>query len=667
VQGCAAIVAVIIVVYLYLLLIRFLFGVVGPELLVVGSALGTGVVPAVYGMVVYRMLNRMTWRRALWVPVFFLLALIYVDLAYIVVRVIAGIVPAHATPVLLDLTRPVVALHWNRPGVTEWRHLFGIWPAWWGAILIGTAVKGIAIVGMLLAIRGFDNEVQDARQPAFRQYFFGQALRDLRAVAEQTATQFYQLVEYAARGLYALSAGPQAWFVWPLTVTAYAALIAPTIAAGVSLAILLSVHAIGICVAWVLTMYVSLMLFCIERAVMLARSGYAKCPHAGCHEPVPLPVFYCPECGAVHDRLIPGRCGAFRRACACGNASLPTTYWLGKAKLRSACPRCKKPLRSELFGGSAHVPIYGAASSGKTMLMMSVTWELVQGDLASVSVDFINESDRASYETVWKPGFETGRVREKTRQMLPDAFLLSVRRAGGLPLSLYMYDPAGEAIESESDIGGHRFLRYVDGMALLIDPFSLPAMARAYEAAGNSILPPSTSHADPVEVINRIVAELENQAQLVRTRGFQRRIAVVITKADNEFVRREFGLTLDGAVPAERWRDAGLADDELVRGWLRHNEPGLLQLLETRFSMLRFFAVSALGHDPSERCAFQPQNVLNPLAWLLAGRTTLTRPALARLWGRGAEIGAALVVLAVFVTPVFVAARLAWHAVAVAR
>ncbi|MEA2690068.1 MAG: hypothetical protein QOJ39_1787 [Candidatus Eremiobacteraeota bacterium] len=662
-QGCLILVAGAVVIYLYFLLISWLFIYVAPEFLVLGSVLGTGVVPALYGMAVYRALNRVTWRRAFWVPVFVLLALIYADLAFIVLNVLAGIVRAQVTPLLMDILRPIVVLPGNRLGVGAWRHLFGEPATWWLYVLIGTTVKGVVLVGLLLVIRGLDNNLADTAQPAFRQYFFGQAILDLRALAEETARRFYELVDLAARRIFTLSAGPHAWFVWPLTITAYAALIAPTIAAAISLAILLSIHVIGIGLAWAATMYLSVMLFCAERAVMLARSGYAKCPHAGCHEPVPLPIFYCPECGKDHDRLIPGRCGLFRRACVCGTAQLPTTYWLGKARLRSACRSCKKPLRSELFGGSAHVPIYGAASSGKTMLMMGATWQLVEGELPGVVAGFINETDRSSYDTVWKPGFQSGRVREKTREMLPNAFLLSVRRARGLPLSLYLYDPAGEAIESESEIDAHRFLRYIDGIALLIDPFSLPTMAAANAAQGNGQLPASTSHADPIDVVNRVVNVLENQARLVRAKDFHRRVAVVITKADNDLVQREFGLTLDETGPSERWQDAGSQDDERVRAWLRHNEPGLLQVLETRFSTLRFFAVSALGHDPAQQSAFQPRKVLDVLTWLLAGRTTLTRPTFGLIAGRGAEIGAALVVFAVFLTPGIIAARFVFRAV----
>lgn len=660
-------IAVVVVIYLYFMLIGWLFAVVAPEFLLLGSVLGTAVVPVIYGLVVYRVLDTPAPRRALWVPVFALLTLIYFDLALIVLKVLAGNMSAHVARPLFEVLRAVVNLPGNRAGVGIWTHVFGAVPVWWVYVLIGTTVKGVLVVALLLLIRGFQSEVLDKKQPAYRQYFFGQARIDLRAVAEETVRRLYDLVVLAAQWIMKMSTGPQAWFVWPLTITAYIALVPPVIAAAVSLAILLSIHFIGIAVASAIAMYVSAMLFCMERAIMLARSGYAKCPHAGCHQPVPLPIFYCGECGVAHTRLIPGPCGVFHRTCSCGKARLPTTFWLGKARGRSACARCTKPLRRELFGGSAHVPIYGAPSSGKTMLMMGATWQLVQGRLADVHADFINETDRASYDTSWRPGFESGRVREKTHQMLPDAFLLSVRRSTGLPVSLYMYDPAGEAIERESDIEGHRFLQYFDGLALLIDPFSLPSFARICKDGGNGALPPSTSQADPMDVVHRVVNVLESKADLVRGRDFARRVAVIITKADNEIVQRELGISLEDPGPGARWQDAGLDDDRRVRAWLQTNEPGLLQILETRFAKLRFFVVSALGHEPGARTAFQPRKLLDPLCWLLSARTTLTRPRLARFAGRAAEVASAVAVFAIFVVPGFVAARIALHAAGVVR
>src|SRR3954468_11694540 len=147
-----------------------------------------------------------------------------------------------------------------------------------------------------------------------------------------------------------------------------------------------------------------------------------------------------------------------------------------------------------------------------------------------------------------------------------------------------VYDPAGEAIERERDIEGHRFLSYLDGLALLIDPFSLPSLVRMYREAGHDDLPPATADANQGDVIHRIVNVLETQAGLVRKKRFQRRIAVILTKADIPFVQDQLVLAMAGSA-GEPWHDRG-DDGVRFRNWLSQHEPGLLQSLETRFATL---------------------------------------------------------------------------------
>jgi hypothetical protein len=309
-------------------------------------------------------------------------------------------------------------------------------------------------------------------------------------------------------------------------------------------------------------------------------------------------------------------------------------------------------LSQQLFRESLHIPIYGAASSGKTMFMMAATWQLIQGQFRGVKADFINALDRRSYTTTWRPGFEDGKVREKTHQLLPDAFLLSLRRLSGPLLSLYMYDPAGEAIERGDEIEGHRFLRYFDGLAILIDPLSLPSFRRLLEEnPGGSLA--TTSAVDPLDVVHRVINILESQSRLLRDRHFHRRVAVVITKADIPLVRQKLGLTACNDLPGEKWHDVGLAEDRHVRTWMKRNEPGLLQLLETRFGDLRFFLVSALGHDPLDGTKFEPRQVLQPLCWLLSKRPAMARPHMERFAGRAAEVAAVMLVLTAFSLPLF--------------
>lgn len=655
-----------IVLYLYYMLIQWLWVFVAPELVVLGGVLGTAIVPIIYGICVLKVFDppaglRGSWRRVFWAPVFVLLFLIYFDLAFLVMTGLHGLVRAASAPVLAELIGLMAfRVPGNRLGAETLTQLFGPLPMFAG-FFIGTVVKGVLVAAFLLLARGLENTVVAAQQPAFRQYFFGQAFTDLWRVVGDALKMCQATLVRAGTAIWVVSKGPQAIFLWPLSIAAYLALVAPTIAAGLSLLILLPVHLLGVAVIAAGNLFLAAMLFCMERAVILARSGYAKCPHAGCHQPVPLPIFYCPECGEAHDRLIPGRCGVLFRACSCGKALLPTTFWLGKGKLRSACNHCTQGLSHQLFGGSIHIPIYGAASSGKTMFMMAATWQLVQRQLHGVEADFINAPDRSSYDSAWRPGFESGQVREKTQHLLPDAFLLSARRSSGLPLSLYLYDPAGEAIEGKSEIEGHRFLKYCDGLALLLDPFSLPSFQRLLDDTAAAV--PTTSSVNPLEIVNRVVNVLESQANLSRGKHFRRRIAVLITKADIPIVQQEFKLTPSAAAPSARWRDAGLAEDQRIRSWLKQNEPALLQVLDTRFEELRFFMVSALGHDPALNTAFEPRQVLQPLCWLMSSRATMARPRLARFAGRAAEVAAALLVLGAFLVPLGLGVRAALGAV----
>ena len=196
-------------------------------------------------------------------------------------------------------------------------------------------------------------------------------------------------------------------------------------------------------------------------------------------------------------------------------------------------------------------------------------------------------------------------------------------------------------------------------MALLIDPLSLPTFQRL---VGQQVGRPSASEVDPVEVAHRVVNVLESQADLSRSKHYRRRVAVLITKMDIRMVQEEMGIVLEDGMPDERWNEVGLENDRRIRAWLGANEPALLQILETRFGDLRFFPVSALGRDPRNGGRFEPKQVLHPLCWLLSARKVMAWPRRARFAGRAAEIAAAMLVVAGFVLPVWLATRAAFEA-----
>ncbi len=643
-----AIIAIIAII-LYIWLMYWLLTTVGPNVYFLVSLGVSLAIPIVYGRALFRVFGDDGWRNAALVPVVAILALVYFDFAFLNLFFGARAFPQAA--VLIELFPPVSQVVFgslvNRqilellPGVPQF---VGIPTE--ARILASVAIKSALLTPFLLVARGLTCKTLGKEQPAYLWYFHREAFPDLGRTIRLCVADLFALYKVLATGIALLVAGPQGIFFWPLALSAALALVPPVVIALVALTLLLLLHGLALALIWLGAMYGSLLLALIERSVIKMRSGYAKCPHAGCHQPVPLPVLHCPGCSAAHDKLMPGRFGVFRRRCRCGKR-LPTLFWLGKGRLFSRCPRCRKPMREELFGDNVHVPIYGGQAAGKTMLMMALTWRLLERHLAGVDAALIEEAARRNYRGSWKADFESGVVRPKTAETLPDAFLLSVRRQQGLPVSLYLYDPSGEVFQRGNDLPGHRFIGYYDGMALVIDPLSLPRFAeRYYRQTGAPDLQRTTSPQSPFDVLDQIVNQLESQAGLARERSFARPLAVIVSKADIPIVDRELGVPATD--PGDSWEESGAVASARVRAWLARYEPNLVQLLETRFRTLRFFAVSALGHLPQQRGAFRPEGTLLPLTWLLSTRRVLARPRQAKLGVRALEVAAVAAILLVF-------------------
>lgn len=483
-------------------------------------------------------------------------------------------------------------------------------------------------------------------------YFFKQAYQDMKSVAVyplKLADEYFEDgLELAEEVLW----GRQLFFVWPFVLGGGAALVLALVIGTVCFLSVLAMHSIMVLAIAIVIQYVAIVLYGMEWAVMRARRGYAKCPHAACHATVPLPAFGCPECGRRHDRLVPGRFGLFRRRCVCGSGRLPTVSWFRKDSLKSFCPdpKCGKPMHHMLFAANMHVPIYGGPDVGKTMFMMAATWQLIEGKLDGVSAEFIDSNQFRDYRDSWREQFESGRMREKTVANLPDAHLISLRRGTGLPLSMYLYDPAGEAMGSGADLGGHRFLRYVDGMALIIDPMLLDGVRREFERSGNPLPPPPEDPIPTLDAVHRILIALESAADLARRDQFSGKLAVIVAKVDLPDIWKAMDVRLEAVPDRGNWRLNGNKQSKKIRGWLSKYEPAVVQLVEARFSNVRYFACSVTsGVEEGSGMAFRPIGVLDALCWLLSSRATMRHPTVSRVIGRMSELVAVSCVVAALV------------------
>ncbi len=511
-------------------------------------------------------------------------------------------------------------------------------------VLFSASMKCVLIVPLVLWTRGFASDIRGKDQPAFVDYFQAQALVDLQLLLTTMFRELRTYFEIINRRIMAVTAVTW-YFLWPLTILAYIALALPLFISIVSTVLFSIFHAIGLLIVWVIARWLSLILSWSEWAVIRARAGYAKCPHALCHESVPLPTFLCPSCNAKHSKLVPGRFGVISRACECGNSHLPTLYWRGKGRLDSECPKCNGAMNHELFGGSVHIPIYGGPSTGKTMYMMAATYQTVEGVVPGVEARLIDEKGQREYRRVWKRSFEGGMVPQKTRERFPDAFLLSMQRPGGLPASIYLYDPAGEALQDQDALDSHGFLKYLDGLILMIDPLTLRSFADRYRGPN---LGTTTSPEKPKNAITRVINQLARLKELSQRQAAKQRVAVVLSKADIMGLDREIGIKLSTAPSSRPWAEVGLENSAKIDRWFQDNEPHLHQLLKT-FKQIRYFAVSAAGHAPQSGQPFRPAGVMDPLMWLLSKQSIFARPRWGKFVGRLSEVSAVAAVLGLLV------------------
>ena len=290
------------------------------------------------------------------------------------------------------------------------------------------------------------------------------------------------------------------------------------------------------------------------------------------------------------------------------------------------------------------------------MLLMASVWTLRESKVSRLAVDFIEDMERDRYDRQWKPAFERGAMRDKTTQLYPDAVLMSARRAGGLPVSLYLYDAAGDVLTSEAHLQEHRFLRFFDGLVFVIDPLTLPPVRQAMAERGQAGPPASRADEDIRGQLQRLHNALNRHRAVGPSGRTSQRLAVVLSKTDVEGVREVIGLPPPTGVLAEDWSQGGQNESALISAWLAREQPAFMQALNSWFSEVRFFAVSATGGAQESGAAFQPQTTVAPLLWLLSSRRALQRPRLSLVLGWSAEAAAvATVVLGMIGVPAFVA------------
>ncbi|MDV2998284.1 MAG: hypothetical protein N4J56_007989 [Chroococcidiopsis sp. SAG 2025] len=368
---------------------------------------------------------------------------------------------------------------------------------------------------------------------------------------------------------------------------------------------------------------------------------YYRCP--SCHEQMKIPAYTCNKCSQEHDRLWPSVYGVLRHTCrgnlssgdVC-NRSLPTLSFLGRDKLlEKKCPHCSYPLQG-VGGTNAHIPIVGGPYAGKSNYIVMATKQLIDeyAPAHNLEVTLPDEKHRNNYEAS-VDRLNSGQTLLKTSRDddSAKAFNIEVNRTNqAIGNLLYVYDAAGEHYTDDDSAEQQKYFKYVHGILLIIDPFSIHQVHEAYKnqlhSQAKNIAP---SNENLNAIYERVLSLFETKVKSARNSQFSQPIAVIVTKTDlgdleqkiGSYAAREY-MAKNSTVTSEQD-----AINALVEEFLNdYGEGNFVRNLRSHFSNIKFFSCSALGFNHNaesnnDATFFDGFRVLDPMLWLMEQTKTL--------------------------------------------
>ena len=488
------------------------------------------------------------------------------------------------------------------------------------AIWTGTAGVGggvvFAAVRMVIMLTGRDTSVPvltpadfadaRARLPRYKhvapdvawpQYFVRQVTLDRRALRKRLVADLGRMWKWLARpflsGDYAF-----ALIFWPLLVPVVAVPVAVSLGAAVAYAIawvtILAVSA----VAWAAGAATTVGLNAFGAALRKVRRAAATCPQ--CHEISVVPAYRCrgphPRGDNLHRDLRPGKLGVLWRDCACGQR-LPTTVLRAAFQLQADCQHCGHPLHPGAgVVTDVRVPVFGAASAGKTRLLAASLVALNEG--ATGGGYTMRMADEPSgevyhqYQKVIVDGLPT----TKTPTSKPFAVTAELVK-GRQTAHLHVFDAAGESLVDSGTTADYFYLGLARTLVFVLDPLSIPDVRDQLDTSFQQLKAGANaaSH-DPEDSYHSAVMSIRRSGVATRT---PQRLAFVLSKQD-----------VLAQMPIGAGVSAPTVTSAAVCGWLRERRlDNLILSAERDFAEVRYFAVSS--RDLRGGAAA-------PLRWLLA-------------------------------------------------
>jgi hypothetical protein len=437
------------------------------------------------------------------------------------------------------------------------------------------------------------------RDRAWSEYFVVQVYLDFAAAARIVAGAVGLLWERSTRPLRG-SSSRAVLICWPLLVPVAAAVLSATVGMAAGLVVAAVIAVVITVTAWILGTVAVRVMRAVDRLWQVVFRAAGSCPD--CYYVTRLPAYRCPgphsaieqrDGDDLHRDLRPGLLGVLWRRCACGHR-LPTTLLRASRQLDAYCPACRHPLhQGAAVATDVRIPVFGAASAGKTHLIMAGLVALNRlnngSDLAVSLLDGESRKRYAEYERRIDLGISPDKTQPEPKAV---GVTINVRTARRNAL-VHVFDAAGEALVDAKQNESYAYLDYARTLIFVLDPFSIPDVRDLLRGPYAALLTEANAaRHDPEDSYNATITRLRRYG--VRTA--QQRLAFVVSKAD-----------LLDQLPDGNRPPAGSSG---VRRWLSERRlDNLLLTAERDFGSVQYFAVSAKN--------LSPDGAVAPFRWLL--------------------------------------------------
>ena len=349
-----------------------------------------------------------------------------------------------------------------------------------------------------------------------------------------------------------------------------------------------------------------------------------------CQHKFSLPIYTC-SCGQDHDRLRPGIYGILKRKCECGE-KLPTTFFNGRQKLTSKCPKCGNNIKDGGLHASWCIPVVGGPSSGKTCYINMTMMTLEKCAFSKYGLQFEYEkNDRDEYEKNANL-LSCGKLPYKTSDDRLNYYQFTLTPKGATKQQISLCDVAGELFDAASSntIKTQMGFRYANAFILIIDPLAISEYRD--EVSKMTSVNQYKGSAQPIdEMVDTFINTLQNMFSIKANDLLNSDVAVIFTKADIPGLDVKIG---ENAVlkkaPSLEPKIRYKTQNELCEQFLReYNEGSFLNNLKSRFKSIQFFTCSALGHVENGK-PFVSSNVEEPFFWLMRKKSKVIDKAVMR-------------------------------------